>query len=498
MNKQVKFNEDARQSIKAGIDTLANAVKVTLGPFGKNAVIQTVDGLIITKDGATVADSIKLKDEFENLGVQIINAVAEKTCKEVGDNTTTSTILTQSIIDNGFEFLKQGYNPLNLKRGIEKAVEVVIKNLPSIPATKEHLKNVASVSANDETIGSLVADVFDQVGINGKINIENGANGFEVDIVKGISFDKGFCHPSMVTDQKKMINQMEDCPVLILDKKVEEIKDIVPVLEKMQGKNILIIAEDFDDKVINTLVLNKVKGGFNAVAVKAPSFGEGRKNILEDLKYFLGDGFAKKVIVKKDETIIIGGDGDVTKRIEQLNGELEQTKSDFEKEKLKERIAKLTGGIGIIKVGLASEIETGEVKDRIEDAIFALRAAYDGGIVEGGGCALIRTLKFLDEIQTNNLGELNGVEVIRRAIQAPIKQLLLNAGKGEDVLERVIAGEGYSSKTDTFVDLIEEGIIDTYKGIKTALINASSAASTFLTTEVVIAHECSEKTIKTA
>jgi len=522
MAKQIIFDEQARLSLKKGADKLADAVKVTLGPKGRNVVLDKSYGPpVITKDGVTVAKEIDLEDKFENIGAQIIKEVASKTNDTAGDGTTTATILAQAIINEGLQLVTAGVNPIEIRRGIEIKVAEVVAGLKAMSqqiSTKAEIAQVASISANDKEIGSIIAEAMDSVGKDGVITIEEGQSfGVEKEVVEGMQFDKGYVSPYMISNQDSMKAELDEPLILITDKKISAVADILPLLEKVLQsgkKELVIIADDIDGEALATFVVNKLRGVFNILGIKAPGFGDRRKAILEDIAVLTGArviseeiglkldaatledlGKARRVVATKEDTTIIEGKGDATKikaRVEQIKKERELSDSDYDKEKLQERLAKLSGGVAVIKVGAATETEMKEKKDRIEDALNATRAAVEEGVVPGGGLALALAGKALRE-DTNKSDSVGG-QIISRAVLEPIKQIVANAGKdGSLILFRIIeenknggAVIGYDAANDKFVDMVKEGIIDPTKVVRSALENAASAAMMFLTTEAVI------------
>ncbi|MFH1171001.1 MAG: chaperonin GroEL [bacterium] len=520
MAKQILFDEEARQHLRDGVNKLANAVRVTLGPRGRNVVLDKGFGSpTITKDGVTVAKEIELEDKFENLGAEIIKEVATKTNDVAGDGTTTATVLAQSIINEGLKNVAAGANPIAIKRGIDKGVEKIIEDLKKLSKevkTSEEIAQVAAISANDPEIGKKIAAAFEKVGRDGVITVEESQSfGIEIDFVEGMQFDRGYVSGYMVTNADRMEAVYDDPFILITEQKISSINDIVPVLQKVaeQGgkKEMVIIAEDVDGEALATLVVNKIRGTFNTVAIKAPGFGDRRKDMLRDIAILTGGkviseevglklenvtldmlGRARRVIASKENTTIVEGRGDekdVKDRIAQIKKEIEQTTSDFDKEKLEERLAKLSGGVSVIKVGAATETEQKEKQHRVEDAREATRAAIEEGIVVGGGVALIRTLKALDALHLES-EEAVGVDILRRALEAPLRQIATNAGKEASVIVATVKHEagnkGYNAATDTFEDLVAVGVVDPTKVVRSALQNAASAASLFLTTEAAI------------
>src|SRR3989339_93873 len=519
MAKQILYSEDARHKLLRGVDTLANAVKVTLGPKGRNVVLDKGYGApTITKDGVTVAKEIEVEDKFENAGVELVKEVASKTNDDVGDGTTTATVLAQAIAREGVKNVTAGANPVALKRGIDKCVEAIVaelKNNISKPVTDDEISNVAAISANDKEIGAKIAQAMKAVGKDGVITVEESQSfGMEIETVQGMRFDKGYVSPYMVTNSDRMESEYAEPYILITDKKVSSIHDVLPLLEKIaQGgkKELVIIAEDADGEALATFVVNKLRGSFNVLAVKAPGFGDRRKEMLQDIAVLTGGtliteevgrkldsatiedlGRAHKVIATKEYTTIVSGQGDAQKikdRVAQIRKAIEQTDSDFDKEKLQERLAKLAGGVAIIKVGAATETEMKEVKHRIEDAVGATKAAVEEGVVPGGGVALIRAMKSLDELQLNE-EENVAKKILRRALEEPLRQIAQNAGvDGAVVAEEVKRREGnvgYNATTGEYEDLVKAGIIDPTKVTRTALQNAASIAGMLLTTEAVI------------
>ncbi|KKW36923.1 MAG: 60 kDa chaperonin [Candidatus Giovannonibacteria bacterium GW2011_GWA2_53_7] len=518
MPKQILFNEDARHAMKRGVDKLANAVKVTLGPRGRNVVIERGFGSpMVTKDGVSVAKEIELEDKYENLGAEMVKEVATKTNDVAGDGTTTATVLAQSLVAEGLKNVTAGVNPQLLRRGMEKASEALVAEIKKTakPVAGDAIKQIASISANDAEIGAIIAEAMEKVGENGVISVEEGQSfGIELETVEGMQFDKGYLSPYMVTNPERMEAEYENAQILITDKKISTVEDILPILEKVAQtgrKELVIIAEDVDGQALPTLVLNKLRGGFSALALKAPGFGDRRKAMLADLAALTGGkvvseevgmkletvelsdlGHARKVISTKDTTVIIGGGGEasaIEARVGQIKREMEATESDYDKEKLQDRLAKLTGGVAIIKVGAASEIEMKEKKHRIEDAVSATKAAVEEGIVPGGGVALVRAAEVLDTLALEG-DERVGADILRRAIVGPLFTIAENAGKdGAVVVSKVKEGKGsfgYNAATDTYEDLVEAGVIDPAKVTRSAVQNAVSIAVMILTTEVVI------------
>jgi len=520
MAKEIKFSEDARAGLRRGIDKLANTVKVTLGPKGRNVVLDKGFGSpIITNDGVTIAKEIELKDKFENLGAQLIKEVAEKTNDNAGDGTTTATVLAQAMIAEGLKNIAAGANPMALKRGIEKAtkraVEELKKNSKNVSG-KEEIAQVASISANSAEVGELIADVMDMVGRDGVITVEEGQSiGLEKEVVEGMQFDQGYASPYMITDTSRMEAVAEDPFILITDKKISAAANIVPILEKVIAagkKEFVIIADDVDGEALTTIVLNKLRGVFNALCIKAPGYGERKKDMISDLAVLTGAqvisddtglsldkveldqlGRARKVIADKSKTTIVDGKGndkEIKERIKQIKAQSENTESDFDKEELQKRMAKLTGGVGVVKVGAATEVELKELKHRIEDALSATKAAVEEGIVSGGGIALVDTIRCLEEVEVSDADEKVGVLLVRKALEAPIRQIAENAGKeGAVVVEEVRRkekGVGYNAATDEYVDMVKSGIIDPLKVTRSALQNAASVAALVLTTEAAV------------
>jgi chaperonin GroEL len=519
MAKNIIFDIEARNGVKRGVDALANAVKVTLGPKGRNVIIGKSFGApMVTKDGVSVAKEIELADPLENMGAQMVKEVASKTNDLAGDGTTTATVLAQAIVHEGLKNVASGANPLGLKRGIDKAVEAVVaeltKQAKSVGDTSEEIKQVASISANnDEKIGELIAEAFGKVGKEGVITVEE-AKGTEtyMEVVEGMQFDRGYLSPYFVTDSEKMTVDLENPYILIVDKKINSMKDLLPVLEPaaQSGKPLLIIAEDIEGEALATLVVNKLRGSLKIAAVKAPGFGDRRKAMLEDIAILTGGtviseergftlenatldmlGTAENVTLDKDNTTIVNGGGEkenITNRVNQIKAQVESTTSDYDKEKLQERLAKLSGGIGVLYVGAASEVEMKEKKDRVDDALHATRAAVEEGIVAGGGVAFIRTLKALSMLKGDDADEQTGINIIAKAIESPMRTIVENAGgEGSVVINKVLEGDlGYDAKTNTYVDMIKAGIIDPKKVTRIALENAASVAGMILTTECAL------------
>ena len=524
MSKQVKYNVEARDALKRGVDILANAVRVTLGPKGRNVIIDKKFGSpSITKDGVTVAKEIELKDPLENMGAQMVKEVASKTADIAGDGTTTATVLAQAIVTAGIKNVAAGANPMDLKRGIDKAVTAVVANLKkqsqAVGEDNKKIKQVAAISANnDEVIGTLIADAMAKVGKDGVITVEE-AKGTETEMktVEGMQFDRGYLSPYFVTNADKMEVELENPYILIYDKKISSMKELLPVLEKQvqTGKPLLIIAEDLDGEALATLVVNKIRGSLKVAAVKAPGFGDRRKAMLEDIAILTGGtviseergyklenadltylGQAEKVVVDKDNTIVINGAGksdDIKARVSQIKAQVETTTSDYDKEKLQERLAKLAGGVAVLYVGAATEVEMKEKKDRVDDALHATRAAVEEGIVAGGGVAFIRAIGALDDLKGANEDENTGIAIIKRAIEEPLRQICENAGiEGSIVVQKVKEGKadfGYNARTNVYENLIGAGVIDPTKVGRVALENAASIAAMLLTTEVVLADD---------
>ena len=521
MAKDIKFDIDARDGLKRGVDALANAVKVTLGPKGRNVIISKSFGAPqVTKDGVSVAKEVELEDALENMGAQMVKEVASKTNDLAGDGTTTATVLAQSIVKEGLKNVAAGANPMDLKRGIDKAVEAIVADLEKqakkVGNSSEKIRQIASISANnDETIGELISEAFEKVGKEGVITVEE-AKGTDtyVDVVEGMQFDRGYLSPYFVTDSDKMIADLENPYILLFDKKISNLQEILPILEPVaqSGRPLLIIAEDVEGQALATLVVNKLRGGLKIAAVKAPGFGDRRKAMLEDISILTGGtviseergfslenadlemlGTAETVTIDKDNTTIVNGSGkasDIKARVNQIKNQIESTTSDYDREKLQERLAKLAGGVAVLYVGAASEIEMKEKKDRVDDALNATRAAVEEGIVAGGGVALVRAQKTLDKISDVNLDEVTGIQIVARAIEAPLRTIVDNAGgEGSVVINKVTEGKGdfgYDAKSDVFVDMLKAGIIDPKKVTRVALENAASVAGMILTTECAL------------
>lgn len=521
MAKEIKFDIESRDALKRGVDALANAVKVTLGPKGRNVVIEKSFGAPhVTKDGVSVAKEIELEDRVENMGAQMVKEVASKTNDIAGDGTTTATVLAQAIVREGLKNVAAGANPMDLKRGIDKAVTAVVENLKSqsqeVGNNSEKIKQVASVSANnDETIGSLIAEAFGKVGKEGVITVEE-AKGIDttVDVVEGMQFDRGYQSPYFVTNPEKMVAELENPYILLVEKKISSMKELLPVLEPVAqaGKSLLIISEEVDGEALATLVVNKLRGSLKIAAVKAPGFGDRRKAMLEDIAILTGGtviseergftmenatlemlGTAEKVVIDKDNTTLVNGGGDeaqIKGRVSQIKAQMETTTSDYDKEKLQERLAKLAGGVAVLYVGAASEVEMKEKKDRVDDALHATRAAVEEGIVPGGGVALVRSVSALANLKGDNQDQDTGIKIIRRAIEEPLRQIVANAGgEGSVIVAKVAEGNGdfgFNAKTDEYVQMYEAGIIDPTKVVRVALENAASVSGMLLTTECVI------------
>ena len=521
MAKDIQFDVQAREGLKRGVDALANAVKVTLGPKGRNVIIdKSFGGPQVTKDGVTVAKEIELEDALENMGAQMVKEVASKTNDLAGDGTTTATILAQAIVREGLKNVAAGANPMDLKRGVDKAVEAIVANLNKqavqVGNSSEKIKQVASISANnDEAIGALITKAFEKVGKEGVITVEE-AKGTDtyVDVVEGMQFDRGYLSPYFVTDSEKMEADLESPYILLYDKKISTMKDLLPVLEPVaqSGKPLIVVAEDVDGEALATLVVNKLRGTLKIAAVKAPGFGDRRKAMLEDIAILTGGtviseergftlenttiemlGTAEKVTIDKDNTTIVNGAGDsenIKARVNQIKAQIESTTSDYDKEKLQERLAKLAGGVAVLYVGAASEVEMKEKKDRVDDALHATRAAVEEGIVSGGGVALLNARKVIDKIKTENADEATGSQIVFNAVEAPLRTIVKNAGgEGSVVVSKVEEGDanfGYDAKSETYVDMQEAGIIDPKKVTRVALENAASVAGMVLTTECAL------------
>ncbi len=521
--KEVRFDESARASILKGVNTLADAVKVTLGPRGRNVVIEKSWGSpTVTKDGVTVAKEIELEDKFENMGAQMVKEVASKTSDIAGDGTTTATVLAQALFREGLKMVTAGHDPMEIKRGIDAAVAAVVDSVHKLSKSTKgeaEIAQVGTISANgDEEIGGQIAEAMSKVGKEGVITVEeNKANTTELDVVEGMQFDRGYLSPYFVTDQERMEVSMSEAYILLHEKKISNMKDLLPVLEQVakQGRSLLIIAEDVDGEALATLVVNKLRGTLHVAAVKAPGFGDRRKEMLKDIAILTGGkaltedlgeklenvsvkdlGTAKQITIDKDNTTIVDGGGkkaDIQGRVKQIRAQIEETSSDYDREKLQERLAKLVGGVAVIKVGAASEVEMKEKKARVEDALHATRAAVEEGIVPGGGVALIRAQKALDKLEVAGEEQAAGVAIVRRAIEEPLRQIVANAG-GEPsvVVNDVRNGKqtyGYNARTGQYVDMLADGVIDPTKVVRTALENAASVAGMMLTTEAMIAEK---------
>ena len=527
MAKQIQFSEQARRRLKAGVDKLANAVVVTLGPKGRNAVLDKGFGSpVITNDGVIIAKEIELPDKIENVGAEVIKSVASKTNDVAGDGTTTATLLAQVLIAEGLKNVTAGANPLELKRGLDKGAAAVISHLKKISkpiSTKQEIAQVATISAESEEIGNLIADVMDEVGKDGVVTVEEGQTiGLQKEFVKGMQFDRGYISPYMITNAERMEAVYNDPYILITDKKISSLQEILPILEKMaQGgkKELVIIAEDLEGEALATLVVNKLRGVFNALAIKAPGFGDRRKEMLQDLAMVTGGqviteevglklentelkmlGRARRVVATKDNTTFVEGRGkkaEIDARVSQIKAQLDQTESDFDKEKLQERLGKLAGGVAVIKIGAASEVEQKARQHKVEDALAATRAAIEEGVVAGGGTALLRTVEALEKAVSNSADEKTGINILRRVLEAPVRQIANNAGKDGSVVAEEVkkrkGSEGYNALTDKYEDLLAAGIVDPTKVVRSALENAVSAASMLLTTEVVITDIPEEK-----
>ncbi|OYW58395.1 MAG: chaperonin GroL [Azorhizobium sp. 32-67-21] len=520
--KDVKFSGDAREKLLRGVDILANAVKVTLGPKGRNVVIEKSFGAPrITKDGVSVAKEIELEDKFENLGAQLVREVASKTNDLAGDGTTTATVLAQAIVKEGAKAVAAGMNPMDLKRGIDLAVEAIVKDLAANAkkvTSNEEIAQVGTISANgDSEIGAFLAEAMKKVGNEGVITVEE-AKSFEteLDVVEGMQFDRGYLSPYFVTNSEKMRVEFEDPYILIHEKKLSGLQELLPVLEAVvqSGKPLVIVAEDVEGEALATLVVNKLRGGLKVAAVKAPGFGDRRKAMLQDIAILTGGqaisedlgiklenvnlsmlGRARKVVIEKENTTIVDGSGekaDIDARVAQIKAQIEETTSDYDREKLQERLAKLAGGVAVIRVGGATEVEVKEKKDRVDDALHATRAAVEEGVLPGGGVALLRAVKVLEGIQVTNPDQKTGVDIVRKAIQAPARQIAQNAGADGSVvvgkvLEKADYAFGYDAQTGTYVDMVKAGIIDPAKVVRTALQDAASVSSLLITTEALVA-----------
>ena len=521
MAKDIKFDIEARDGLKRGVDALANSVKVTLGPKGRNVIIsKSFGGPQVTKDGVTVAKEIELENELENMGAQMVKEVASKTNDLAGDGTTTATVLAQAIVKEGLKNVASGANPMDLKRGIDKAVSCITEELnkqsKQVGNSSEKIQQVASISANnDSTVGNLIATAFEKVGKEGVITVEE-AKGTDtyVDVVEGMQFDRGYLSPYFVTNADKMITELENPYILLFDKKISNLQEILPILEPVSqsGRSLLIIAEDVEGQALATLVVNKLRGGLKIAAVKAPGFGDRRKAMLEDIAILTGGtvvseergfslenadltmlGTAETITIDKDNTTIVNGAGkasEIKARVNQIKAQIETTTSDYDKEKLQERLAKLAGGVAVLYVGAASEVEMKEKKDRVDDALHATRAAVEEGIVAGGGVALVRTKEKLAKLKPENADEKTGIQIIEKAIEAPIRTIVENAGgEGSIVISKVLESKdtvGYDAKNEEYVDMLKAGIIDPKKVTRIALENAASVAGMILTTECAV------------
>jgi len=525
--KQVLFGDDARTRIVRGVNTLANAVKTTLGPKGRNVVLERSFGApTVTKDGVSVAKEIELKDKFENIGAQLVKEVASKTSDNAGDGTTTATVLAQSIVEEGLKYVAAGINPMDLKRGIDKAVTVAVDELKKLSrpcTTSKEIAQVGSISANsDESIGKIIADAMDKVGKEGVITVEDGKSlENELDVVEGMQFDRGYLSPYFINNQDKQVAVLDDPYVLIFDKKISNIRDLLPVLEQIakSSRPLLIIAEDVEGEALATLVVNNIRGILKTTAVKAPGFGDRRKAMLEDIAILTGGtviseetglslekaelaqlGQAKRIEIGKENTIIIDGAGDskaIEGRVKQIRVQIEESTSDYDREKLQERVAKLAGGVAVIKVGAATEVEMKEKKARVEDALHATRAAVEEGIVPGGGVALIRAKTAVAKVKGDNVDQDAGVKLVLRAIEAPLRTIVANAGDEPSVVVNNVANGkdnyGYNAATGEYGDLVAQGVLDPTKVTRTALQNAASVAALLLTTEASVAEVVEDK-----
>ncbi|MFH1749595.1 MAG: chaperonin GroEL [bacterium] len=527
MAKQIRFEEKARVALKKGVNVLADTVKVTLGPKGRNVVLDKGFGApAITNDGVSIAKEIDLEDKFENIGAQLIKEVASKTNDAAGDGTTTATILAQNMINEGLKNVAAGANPMIVRKGVERGVQVVVDEIKKIKkdvkGKKEEIAQVASNSAANEEVGKLIADIIEKVGEEAPISVEESqTTGYEMEVVEGMQFDNGYISPYMVTDSEKLEAEYKNPYILITDKKITSINEVLPLLEKMSGegkKDLVIIAEEVEGEALATFVVNKLRGTFNTLAIKAPGFGDRRKEMLMDIAILTGGrvisddtgmklenteismlGRSSKVVADKENTIIIGGKGDkkmLDARLAEIKTEYDKSTSEFDKEKLQERIAKLSGGVGILKVGAATEVEMKEKKDKIEDALAATKAAIEEGIVAGGGVALLRAAKALDNVCAEGEEKI-GVKILKRALEEPIRQIAANAGQDGSVIVSEVAKKdgsiGYNAMTDKYVDMIKAGIIDPAKVVRSALENAASVASTVLTTEAIVTDLPSKK-----
>jgi chaperonin GroEL len=519
MAKQVKYDEDARKALKAGVDAIANAVKTTLGPKGRNvAIAKSFGSQVVTKDGVTVAKEIEVEDPFENVGVEMIKEAADRTNDMAGDGTTTVTVIAQAIANAGFRNVTAGANPISIKRGLDKGVEIVIEELVKSAkkiTKKEEISQVATISANnDKELGDMIGEVFDKIGKDGVVTVEE-AKGFEDEVAytEGMQFDKGYVSPYFVNDQDTLEAVMESPYILVTDKKLSNLQDIQSIAEKVLSqadRPIVIIADEIENQALATLVVNKLRGTLDVVAVKAPGFGDRKKEMLQDIAVVTGAEFiseevgrtlesvevsdlgsAKKVVVSKEETVIVEGSGteaDIETRIAEIKKQIEKTSSDYDKEKLQERLAKISGGVAVIKVGAASEVEAKEKKQRVEDAINATRAAIEEGVVAGGGLALHNAKKSLEDVDLEDIDEQLGIEILRGVLSEPLKQIAENAGQdGAVIAANCSESKGYNAKTDEYVDMIKEGIIDPVKVTRLALVNGASVGTMLITTEAVVA-----------
>mgnify|MGYP006268348483 FL=1 len=521
MSKQILFDATAREALKRGVDKLANAVKVTLGPKGRNVILERSFGApTVTKDGVTVAKEVELDDRIENIGAQMVKEVASKTSDVAGDGTTTATVLAQALITTGLKNVTAGANPMDLKRGIDAGVRAVVDHLHTQSreiSGKNEIAQVAMISANnDPEIGDLIADAFDKVGKDGVITVEE-AKGLDthLDVVEGMQFDRGYLSPYFVTDSENMEVVLEDASILIVEKKISAMKDLLPILEKVAqtGNPLLLIAENVESEALATLVVNRLRGTLKVAAVKAPGFGDRRKAMLEDIAVLTGGtviseekgyrlenatlgslGTAKRIVITKDTTTLVDGAGEheqITARANQLKQQIDASTSDYDREKLQERLAKLSGGVAVLKIGAATEPEMKEKKARVEDALHATRAAVDEGVLPGGGIAYLRALGVLDGVDVENADQRTGVEIVRRALEAPLRQIAQNAGfEGSLVVQNVLEGEGdygFNARTDSYGSLLEQGVIDPTKVTRSALENASSIGGLLLTTESIVA-----------
>jgi chaperonin GroEL len=528
--KDVRFHEDARQKMLEGVNILANAVKATLGPKGRNVVLERSFGApTVTKDGVSVAKEIELKDKFQNMGAQMVKEVASKTSDVAGDGTTTATVLAQAIVREGMKYVAAGMNPMDLKRGIEKAVDAVVEELKKISkptTTSKEIAQVGAISANaDENIGKIISDAMDKVGKEGVITVEDGKSlQNELEVVEGMQFDRGYLSPYFINNAEKQLAVLEDAHILLHDKKVSSIRDLLPILEQVAkaGKPLLIIAEEVEGEALATLVVNNLRGILKTCAVKAPGFGDRRKAMLEDIAILTGGtvvaeelglslekvalkdlGRAKRIEIGKEETTIIDGAGEsknIEARVKNIRQQIEEATSDYDKEKLQERVAKLAGGVAVIKVGAATEIEMKEKKARVEDALHATRAAVEEGIVAGGGVALIRARKALDKLKGENTDQDAGIKIVHRALEEPLRLIVANSGvESSVVLNKVVEGKanfGFNAQTEAYGDLVEMGVVDPTKVVRFALQNASSVAGLLLTTDVSVAEMVEEKSGK--